>query len=342
MTSEEPVGRTGALVALAAAVTVVLWASAFVGVRAAGHDYSPGALALGRQLAGSVGLTAIVVVRALRGRGPRPAGGRRAPARLPALPRGRVLVGVVAWGVAWFALYNLALNAAERHLDAGTTALLVNVAPVLVAVLAGLLLGEGFPRRLLAGMAVAFTGVAVIAVTTSTGRADVLGVVLGLAAAALYAGSATAQKRLLARVDALTMTWVGCLVGTVACLPFAPALVREAAAAAGSSTLAVVYLGLFPTAVAFTTWGYALARTSAGRLAASTYLVPPLVVVLSWALLAEVPAPFALVGGVLSLAGVALATLPRFRPRGAPRGRSRDRSSDAAPDAAPDRADARA
>lgn len=50
------------------------------------------------------------------------------------------------WGAAWFGVYNLALNAAERHLDAGTTALLVNVAPVVVAVLAGLLLGEGFPR----------------------------------------------------------------------------------------------------------------------------------------------------------------------------------------------------
>jgi drug/metabolite transporter (DMT)-like permease len=312
--------RTGGLVLLAAAVTVVLWASAFVAVRAAGHDYSPGALALGRQLAGSVGLTAIVLARAVRVAGRAPAEGTGGVARvvtaLPALPRGRTLAGVVAWGVAWFALYNVALNGAEQHLDAGTTALLVNVAPVLVAVLAGLLLGEGFPRRLLAGMSVAFAGVAVIAVTTSTGDADVLGVALGLAAAALYAGSATAQKRLLARVDALTMTWLGCLAGTVACLPFAPALVREASVAAGSSTLAVVYLGLFPTAVAFTTWGYALSRTSAGQLAASTYLVPPLVVVLSWALLAEVPAGLTLAGGVLSLAGVALATLPRRRARG--------------------------
>lgn len=319
-TSAETARRTGGLVLLAAAVTVVLWASAFVGVRAAGHDYTPGALALGRQLAGSVGLTAIVLVRAARvaARTPTagPGGLARVVAALPALPRGRTLVAVATWGVAWFALYNVALNAAEQHLDAGTTALLVNVAPVLVAVLAGLLLGEGFPRRLIAGMAVAFAGVAVIAVTTSTGDADVLGVVLGLAAAALYAGSATAQKRLLAGVDALTMTWVGCLAGTVACLPFAPALVREASAATGVSTLAVVYLGLFPTAVAFTTWGYALSRTSAGRLAASTYLVPPLVVVLSWALLAEVPAGLTLAGGVLSLAGVALATLPRRRRRG--------------------------
>ena len=293
--------RGTALVVVAVAVTVVLWASAFIGVRAAGHDYDPGALALGRQLAGSVGLTVIVAVRWLRS-------GHR-----PTLPRGRVLAGVLAWGVGWFSLYNLALNAAEQHLDAGTTALLVNVAPVLVAVLAGVLLGEGFPRRLLVGMAAAFAGVAVIAAATSSGDRDVLGVALGLTAAVLYAAGATSQKRLLARVDALTMTWVGCLAGTAALLPFAPALAADTAAAPPSSTWAVVLLGLGPTAVAFTTWGYALSRLSAGRAAATTYLVPPLVVVLSWLVLAEVPAAVTLAGGALCLAGVAVATLPARR-----------------------------
>lgn len=296
--------RTGAArlaVPAAVAVTVLLWASAFIGVRAAGHDYAPGALALGRQVAGSLGLTAIVAVRWWR------SGAR------PVLPRGRALAAVLAWGVGWFSLYNLALNAAEQHLDAGTTALLVNVAPVLVAVLAGVLLGEGFPRRLLLGMAAAFAGVAIIAAATSSGERDALGVALGLAAAALYAGAATSQKRLLARVDALTMTWVGCLAGTVALVPFAPTLAAQGASAPASSTWAVVLLGLGPTAVAFTTWGYALTRLSAGRAAATTYLVPPIVVLLSWLVLSEVPAPVVFAGGALCLAGVAVATLPRRR-----------------------------
>src|SRR5690606_11546114 len=112
-------------------------------------------------------------------------------------------------------------------LDAGTTALLVNIAPMLVAVLAGALLGEGFPRRLLVGIAVAFAGVVVIATTTSSGRFDAVGVVLGLVSAVMYAGAAPLQKRLLPRVDALTMTWLGCLASTVASLPFLPGLVSQ-------------------------------------------------------------------------------------------------------------------
>ncbi|MET4060170.1 drug/metabolite transporter (DMT)-like permease [Arthrobacter sp. UYP6] len=323
----------------AMAVTVVLWASAFVGIRSAGADYSPGALTLGRIAVGAVALMAIAAVAGRRRRrvaaadvaasggaadagaadageadageaeGPGRPGGAPARGRLP----GRILALVIIWGLAWFGVYNLVLNAAERHLDAGTAALLVNLAPMIVAVLAGLLLGEGFPRRLIIGMLVAFSGVAVIAAATSTGTVDPVGVGLGLAAAVLYGGAATLQKRLLQYVDAATMTWIGCLAAAVACLPFLPELLREVSAAPLSSTLAVVYLGVFPTAIAFTTWGYVLARFSAGRTAATTYAVPAVVVLLSWLLLQEVPPVAALFGGALALAGVAVATLPRRR-----------------------------
>jgi drug/metabolite transporter (DMT)-like permease len=186
----------------------------------------------------------------------------------------------------------------------------VNVAPVVVAVLAGLLLGEGFPARLLAGMAIAFAGVVLIATTTSAGGVDIAGVLLGLLAALTYAGAAVAQKRLLARVDAVTVTWIGAVAGTVALLPYLPALATELATASGAAIAGLVYLGVFPTAIAFLTWGYSLSRMNAGRLAAATYAVPPIVVLLSWTLLGEIPALLALAGGVLCLAGVVVATRP--------------------------------
>ncbi|MDX3201421.1 EamA family transporter, partial [Streptomyces scabiei] len=54
-----PTRKVELLAAGAATVTVVLWASAFVSIRSAGEAYSPGALALGRLLAGVVALGAI-------------------------------------------------------------------------------------------------------------------------------------------------------------------------------------------------------------------------------------------------------------------------------------------
>ena len=270
-------------------LSVLLWASAFVGIRSVGPEVSPGALTLGRLAVGSLALGVLVAVR-------RPAWPARAD-----WPR------LVTIGVLWFAVYNVSLNAAELRVDAGTAAMLVNVGPVLLAVLAGLSLGEGFPRPLLVGSAIGLAGVVLIGVATSTGAdADVWGSVLCVVAAVVYAVAVVLQKPLLGHLSALQVTWIACTVGAVATLPFAPQLVADLSTAGPGAFATVLYLGLGPTAVAFTTWAYALARTSAGRLGATTYLVPPIAIGLGWLLLDEVPPLLAVAGGALCLLGVSV------------------------------------
>ncbi|WP_354643207.1 DMT family transporter [Kitasatospora camelliae] len=274
----------------AATTTVVLWASAFVAIRSAADHFTPGALALGRLAVGSAALLALLVYR------------REGPLPRAAWP------GTAVSGVLWFGLYMVALNWGERQVDAGTAAMLVGIGPVLIALLGGWLLGEGFPRKLLAGMAVSFAGAVVVGVSMSTGGqgSSLLGIALCLGAAVAYAGGVVAQKPALRHGSPLQVTTYGCLIGAVACLPFAGRLVIEVAAAPLSATACVVYLGLFPTALAFTTWAYAVSRTTAGRMGATTYAVPALVVLMSWSLLGETPLPLTLLGGALCLAGVAV------------------------------------
>jgi drug/metabolite transporter (DMT)-like permease len=280
---------------LAIAVTVLLWASAFVAIRHVGRQVAPGPLTLGRCAVASLALGLLLLARHSTGRAAFRRPGRR---DWPAL---------LGCGVLWFGVYNVALNAAERRVDAGTAAMLVNVGPLVIALLAGLLLGEGFPRRLVLGSLVAFAGVVLIAAATSDDvHADPWGVALCLLAAGAYAVSVIAQKPLLARLPALEVTWVSCTVGAVCCLPFASGLVHDLRAAGTSALAWVVYLGLLPTAVAFTTWAYALARTSAGRLGSTTYLVPPITIALGWGLLGEVPPVLAVLGGAVCLGGVAV------------------------------------
>lgn len=218
-------------------------------------------------------------------------------------------------GVLWFGAYNLALNAGERHVDAGTAAMLVNVGPVLIAILAGLLLGEGFPRNLFAGCVVAFAGVVVIAAASSRHDATTAGVLLCLAAALAYAAGVVAQKVVLRTLTGTQMIFLCCVIGGLVCLPWAAGLAHELGRAPGGSIGWLAYLGLGPTAVGFSTWAFALRRTDAGRLAATTYLVPPLSVLLGWLWLGESPAKLAYLGGALCLVGVALS---RRQPRSAP------------------------
>ncbi|MGY1838649.1 MULTISPECIES: DMT family transporter [unclassified Modestobacter] len=274
------------LVLLAVAVTVLAWASAFIGIRAVGEDLSPGALALGRLLVGAAVLGLLLVRRGWVA---------------PTPGEWRLLL---VCGIGWFGIYNVALNAAEQHLDAGTTAMLVNIGPLLIALLAGVLLGEGFPRWLMIGLAVAFVGVLLIGLATRESGADLAGVLLCLVAAVTYAGGVVAQKPLLRRLPGLQVTWTACAIGAVCCLPWAGALVTDLGAAPASSVAGMVYLGAVPTALAFSTWAYALSRMDAGRLSVTTYLVPPLVVLMGWLLLDEVPPVLAVIGGAVCLAGV--------------------------------------
>ena len=114
---------------------------------------------------------------------------------------------IIASGLLWFAVYNVTLNEAERNLDAGTAAMLVNTGPIFIALFAGLFLGEGFPQRLLLGLAVAFGGTAVIAFASSAAPAGggnpTLGIVLCLVAALAYAAGVTLQKPALRAMPAL-------------------------------------------------------------------------------------------------------------------------------------------
>jgi drug/metabolite transporter (DMT)-like permease len=282
---------------LAAAVTVFLWASAFVAIRSAGEHYSPGALALGRLFAGSVVLVAFLVLRR------------------EGWPRRAAWPGIVISGVLWFGLYMVALNWGEQEVDAGTAAMVVNVGPVLIALLGGWLLKEGFKPRVLAGIAVSFAGAVVVGFSMAgDGHASVLGVLLCVVAAITYAIGVVAQKPALRHGSALQVTTFGCLVGTVACLPFAGQLITEAATAPASATLNVIYLGVFPTGLAFTTWAYALARTTASQMGATTYAVPALVVLMAWVMLDELPGWVTFAGGALCLAGVAVSRTGSRKP----------------------------
>ncbi len=278
----------------AVACTLVFWASAFVAIRHLGNDFSPGALSLGRLLVGAAVLAVVALSRGV------------------VKPTGREWFPIVAIGVLWFGIYNVALNAGERRVDAGTAAMLIQVAPLLIALLAAVFLDERFTLQLGVGLALAFGGVAVIAFSTNPsldigGQSYAVGVLLCLVSAVVYAISLVLQKPLVGRLSAIQVTWMACTVGAIACLPFAGDLVSQAREAPASSVWWLVYLGVFPTAIAFSTYAFALRHMSASSLGVTTYLVPPITIVMGVVFLDELPPTMAYVGGVLALLGVWLA-----------------------------------
>jgi drug/metabolite transporter (DMT)-like permease len=283
------------LPAAALGTTLLLWSSAFVAIRHLGRDVTPGALSLGRLLVASAALS-VLLLRSRRSRPSRP----------------DVLLLLVC-GAAWFGVYNIALNDSERRIDAATAAMLVQVGPIVVALLAALLLGEHLTRWLLAGIAVAFAGVVVIG-TAMQGDAgsDLTGVLLALLAAVTYAIGVVTQKMLLGRLSGIEVVCYACWIGVVVCLPWTGDLVDLVGRGDAADLGWIVYLGLFPTAVAFSFWAFALRHTAAGKQAITTFLVPLITAVMAWLLLDEAPPALAFAGGALCVVGVAMT---RRKPR---------------------------
>jgi len=277
-------GRARTAVALA--TTLLLWASAFAGIRVGLKVYAPGHLALLRYLVASAVLAAIWSL------------GRRA------LPERRDLPGIALMGLLGFTIYNAALNYGEVTVTAGAASFLVNTAPVFTVILAILFLGERLTLAGWIGIAISFAGATVIAFAEGGGFHFSRGALWILVSALAASGYTILQKRYLSRYGALALITYVIWAGTFFLLVFAPGLVSAVRAAPLNATLGVIYLGVFPGALAYVTWAHVLAKIPASVAVSFIYIVPVLTVVIAYLWLGEVPQNLSLLGGALALVGV--------------------------------------
>lgn len=271
---------------LAAGLTVILWASAFAGIRAGLESYSPASVALLRYLVASVVLAGYAIVT-----------------KMP-LPERSDLPQITLIGFLGFTAYNIALNAGEVAVSAGTASFIVASAPIFMALFATVFLKDHLEIYGWLGIIISFSGVALISFGTGDSLQLNPMVMLILMAAILQAMYSIMQKPLLKKYSPIMLVTYAVWIGTAFLLVFLPGLVREIPAASASATWAVIYMGVMPGAVGYVAWSIVLSRISASIAGSFLYLVPAFAILIAWLWLGEIPDITAVSGGFMIVLGV--------------------------------------
>ncbi|WP_080875947.1 DMT family transporter [Oceanobacillus timonensis] len=275
-------------------VTIILWASAFPGIRAALTAYSPGHISLLRLLVGSLVLILVACIKRIR------------------LPEIKDVPIILLLGFLGFSVYQTALNLGEQTVSAGIASLLVSTTPIFAALFALLFFREKFGLWGWIGSFISFCGVAFIALGDSAGNFSLnAGVILILIASLSESIYFVFQRAYLKKYGFFSFTIYTIWAGTLFMLIFLPGLGEAIINASMNATLAVVYLGVFPTVIPYFTLAYITSKTGASEATSSLYLTPVFAFLIAWVWLNEVPHFFAIAGGVVTLFGVFMSNIKK-------------------------------
>ncbi|WP_114087233.1 DMT family transporter [Thalassospira profundimaris] len=278
----------------------LMWGSSFAFIKLGVHAYSPLVVAAGRITLGAVVLWGIVLLR--RG----------------GLPKGRRALGAAFMcGLLGNAIPFFLISMGETRINAGLAAVLMSVVPLTTVILGHLFTDdEKLTVGKVMGLVLGTCGVVVlVGPETLSGLGGDLPYQLAvLTAAVCYAVSSLVARHLRdqprAGSAALILTFASLTISPVALLVDRPWTMTWSAQGA----LAIAYLGAVPTGLAMFVLLVMVARTGAGFLAFNNYLVPAVGIIVSLAVLGEVPAPSTLIAMVIILAGIAVANI-RFGAR---------------------------
>lgn len=274
--------------------TLLLWASAFVGIRFGLVGYTPGALALLRFLVGSFSMLLLRFWLADE---------RKIPWNM------RLRLMLV--GVAGIGMYNLCLNVGEQTVSAGVASFVIGLIPVFTILLSFLFLGERLGKYVWSGVFISMLGLTVL-LFGETGHMSInLGVLIILNSAFMGGIYNVSQRFFLQQYHPVAATsWV-IWGGTLSLMYFLPDLLREFPIADTKSTYAAIYMGIFPAAIAYAAWAYVLSNLSASTASIYLYGLPILSTILGFFLLGEIPSFMSLMGGLIALVGALIASQAR-------------------------------
>ena len=223
---------------------------------------------------------------------------------------------VTLLGLFGFCLYNLGINFGEKTVDAGTGSLLISFQPILVIVIGVLLRREVVSLVAWIGILISMAGVIMTAIGGSAGFTLNFGTILILGAALSSAIQTLINKALTKRYHALDVTTWAIWIGTLGLLPFSHDLPEAWGRLSTNGLLHLIFLGVVPAALCYTLFAWVLTRVPIATAMSSVYAIPVFSLIFGWSMLGEQPTALTLIGGAVTIVGVAWVQLLTRKEKG--------------------------
>lgn len=198
----------------------------------------------------------------------------------------------------------------QKYAPSAHGALMYALTPLMVLFLSAMVLRERITWPKLVGVALGFSGVALVLLerTTAFTAQTLLGDGLIFLAVVTWAFFTILGKKALARYEPLQMTGTALTFGALLFLPIGiPALVMQDWGAVTSVGIgSTLYLALLTSVVAYLIWAWALRILEAGKVAVVSNLQPIIAVILGWLFLGEPVTAHFIAGTLLVITGVFL------------------------------------
>ncbi|HHC6088818.1 TPA: DMT family transporter [Staphylococcus aureus] len=268
--------------------TIILWGSAFPMIKIALNDFSAESLSAFRLILATIILLPFVIIK-----------------KLPT-PELRDIPVIFILGFCGFVIYHTALNFGETLISAGISGILVSTTPIFSSALAYIFLKEHFSKWNWLSSLVAFIGISIISISKDDYTTiNVLGVFIILLASFSESLYFTFQKKYIEKYGFIAFTLYTIMASSPFMLIFIPEIINDIHGATFTSIVSVLYLAIFPTIIPYVLLAYIVKSVGVSDATMSLYLTP-IVSLLSYLLLDELPTTLAIIGGIITLLGVSL------------------------------------
>ncbi len=277
---------------------MVLWGLSFIAIEVGLREASPWQMVLLRYIPAAAVFAVMLLVKAVRGQ-----------LRLTR----RMTLELLIAGLFMVSLYNLSLNTGLSMLPASLGALVIALNPAMITIVAMLFLRERPRPRTWIGLVLALAGLVFVVFarygTPELRAQNLLGMVITLGAPLSIGLYTSVIRNTAPRLGAVGSTVSAITAGSLPLVFFiGPELMQVVSTMSSDLFWALMFLSLGCTVYGFVMWGYVLKRVEASTAAMFIYLVPLIAALGSYFMLDEPLDLPLLLGGTITVIGVAIST----------------------------------